>query len=109
MQWIPKESITSAILIDILEILDHLNVFDCAEEKNPFLLLDGYRSEFALDFFKYMIDPLHEWAVCIGVPYGTAICQVCDSSESDSAYNIALAKGKETLLKKANNNDDTHH
>ena len=51
----------SAILIDILVILDHLKVFDRVEGRKPCLLLDGHGSRFALDFLKYVIDPLHEW------------------------------------------------
>ena len=100
MQYNPEWSITSAVLIDILETLDHLKVVDRAKWRKPCLLLDGYWSRFALDFLKYVIDLLHEWFVCIGVPYGTALWQTGDSREKNGAYNIALAKGKEILYKK---------
>ena len=63
----------SAILIDILAPLEHLKVFDCAEGRKPFLLVDGHGSRFVLDFIKYVNDPLHEWVVCIDVPYGTTL------------------------------------
>ena len=36
--------------------------------------------------------------VCIGVPYGTALWQVGDSSDQNGTYNIALAKMKEKLI-----------
>jgi len=78
MRWIPKGSITSAILIDILATLDHLKVLDRVGGRKTFLLLDGHRSIFTLNFLKYMIDPLHEWAVCIGVSYGTVHWAVWD-------------------------------
>ena len=94
-QWSPKGPITSAIQIDILATLDHLKVFDRAEGRKPCSLLDGHWSRFALDLLKYVIDPLHEWFVCIGVPYGTAIWQVGDSSDQNGAYSIGLAKAKE--------------
>ena len=61
------------MLINILAILEHLKVFNCAEGRNPCLLLDGQSNRFALDFLKYVINPLYEWVVCIGVPYGTTL------------------------------------
>ena len=80
-QWIPKGSITSAILINMLATLDHLKVFDRTGGRKLFLLLDVHGSRFALDFLKYVIDQLHEWVVYVGVPYGTALWQVGDSSD----------------------------
>ena len=46
-----------------------------------------------------VIDPKHEWVVCIGVPYGTALWQVGDASEQNGALNMGLSKAKEWLLK----------
>ena len=99
-RWSPNGSITSAILIDILATLDHIKCIDRSSGRKPFLLVDGHGSRFQLDFLKYVIDPCHEWVVVIGVPYGTALWQVGDSSEQNGAYNMALTKGKELLLKK---------
>ena len=48
---------------------------------------------------KYITDPLHEWVVCIGVPYGTSLWQVGDSSEQNGSYKIELARAKENLPK----------
>ena len=98
-RWSPKGSITAQILIDIVHTLDHLGVFDRSGGKIPFLLLDGHGSRFALDFLQYIMDPLHEWAICIGVPYGTALWQVGDASEQNGAYKMALARAKENLIK----------
>ena len=100
-RWSPNGSITLAILIDILATLDHIKCVDRSNGRKPFLLVDGHGSRFQLDFLKYVIDPAHEWVVVIGVPYGTALWQVGDSSEQNGAYNISLAKGKEILLKKS--------
>ena len=72
-QWSPEGSITPAILMDILEILEHLKVFDRAKGRKPCLLLDGHGRRLVLDFLKYMIDLLNEWVVCIGVPYSIVL------------------------------------
>jgi len=93
-RWSPKGSITAHILIDIVHTLDHLQVFNRSEGQIPFLLLDGHGSRFALDLLQYIMDPLHEWAVCIGVLYGTALWQAGDSSEKNDAYKTALARAK---------------
>ena len=108
-RWIPNDSITSVILIDILATLDHIKCVDRSNGKKPFLLVDDHGSQFQLDFLKYVIDPSHEWVVVIGVPYGTALWQVGDSSKQNGAYNISLAKGKEILLKKARERNETYH
>ena len=63
-------------------------------------MLDGHGSRFALNFVQYVTDPLHEWAVCIGVPYGTSLWQVGDSSEQNGSYKIELARAKNELIKK---------
>ena len=99
-RWSPKGSITGDILVDIVSTLDTLSVFDRSEGRKPFLLLDGYGSRFALNFVQYVTDPLREWAVCIGVPYGTSLWQVGDSSEQNGSYKIELARGKNELIKK---------
>ena len=99
-RWSPKGSITAEILIDILSTLDHYGVFERSQGQKPFLLLDGHGSRFASSFLKYIMHPDHPWAVCIGVPYGTALWQVGDSSEQNGAYKIALARAKEDLIQK---------
>ena len=36
----------------------------------------------------------HKWQVCIGVQYGTSLCEVADSTEQNVSYKIALARTK---------------
>ena len=69
------------MLTDILREIDYLQVFDQPGGKKPFLLLDGHGSRFELPFLWYITDEAHEWVCYIGVPYGTAVWQVGDSSE----------------------------
>ena len=90
-RWSPKGSITAEILIDILATLDHHGVFKRSQGRMPFLLLDGHGSRFHPSFAKYIMDPDHPWAVCIGVPYGTALWQVGDLSKHNGTCKIALA------------------
>ena len=56
--------------MDILATLDHIEVFDHFSGQNPFLLLDGHGSQFELLFLRYVVNKVHEWILCIGVPYG---------------------------------------
>ena len=99
-RWSPSGSITAEILIDILATMDHYGVIDRSHGRKPFLLIDGHGSRFQEDFLKYVIDEDHEWVVCIGVPYGTALWQVGDSSEQNGSYKIALSKAKQRLIDK---------
>ena len=94
-RWSPKGSITSDILIDILASLEFYGVIDRTDGRKPFLLIDGHNSRFQLNFLSYVIDPTHEWVVCIGVPYGTALWQVGDASKQNGSLNMALSKVKE--------------
>jgi len=81
--------------------MDSLNLFPRTEDGvKPFLLLDGHGSRLELPFLKYINDPLHEWVVCIGVPYGTSYWQVGDSAEQNGSYKMALAKSKRELVMK---------
>ena len=84
--------------MDILATLDQLRAFEYSSGRKPFLLLDGSGSRFELPFLKYVIDKDHEWVVCIGVPYGTSLWQVGDSSEQNGSYNMALSKAKQNLI-----------
>ena len=81
LDFLPNDSITTEILVDILATLNHIGVFDRSEGKVPFLLLDEHDSQIKLSFLEYINNPEHMWCVCIGVPYGTALWQVGDSSE----------------------------
>ena len=89
------------VLKEIFMTLDALKIFeqDRKEGRIPFMLLDGHQSRFDIDFLKYINDDAHEWAVCIGVPYGTAFWQVGDSPEQNGAFKSHLTKWKREKLR----------
>ena len=62
--------------------------------------MDGHQSRFDLNFLRYINDKDTEWAVCIGVPYGTALWQVADSSEQNGTYKMRLSAEKKKLFEK---------
>ena len=80
--------------------MDYYGVCNRSQGRKPFLLLDGHGSRFQESFLSYVINPRHEWVVCIGVPYGTALWQVGDSSEQNGSYKVALAQAKSELIAK---------
>ena len=73
--------------LDKLEILSRGNCL-------PFLICDAHSSRFELPFLEYISNPDHEWAVCIGVPYGISLWQVGDSEEQNGSINMASVTGK---------------
>ena len=97
-RWSSKGSITAEILVDILSTVDHYKVFDRTTGRKPFLLVDGHGSRIELPFLQYIVDPAHEWAVCIGVPYGTVLWQVRDSAEQNGSFNIASMVEKINIM-----------
>ena len=42
----------------------------------------------------------HRWNVCLGVPYGTALWQVGDSSQQHGLFKMLLNMAKRNLFKK---------
>jgi hypothetical protein len=92
-------SITSDILTNVLKYLDKKLDFD-RSEADPFLLLDGHGSRFELPFLDYINNPSSKWTVCIGVPYGTNLWQVGDSSQQNGAFKMCLTVEKHNLLEK---------
>jgi len=90
-------SITGNILTDVLRHLDAHLQFD-REEATPFLLLDGHGSRFELSFLDYVTDERTKWTVCIGVPYGTNLWQVGDSSQQNGAFKMRLTYEKKALI-----------
>ncbi len=50
-----------------------------------------------LPFLQYIHDNAHPWVVCIGVPYGTHLWQVADSSELNRAFKMGLTKAKNEI------------
>ena len=99
-RWSTKGSITAEILKDILETLDHLEVFRRDERMKPFLLVDGHHSRLELPFLQYICNPLHLWAVCIGVPYCTDLWQVGDAPEQNGAHNQASVVEKRNIMER---------
>ena len=58
-----------------MNTLDDIGVF-LEERKNglkPLLLLNGHTSRWELRFLQYVSKKKTEWAVRIGVPYGTSL------------------------------------
>ena len=100
VRWSPSGSITSDILVDALATLDYHDIFQRCDGRKPFLLLDGHSSRFELPFLQYVTNTDHPWMVCQGVPYGTSLWQVADSSEQNGVFKTASSKFKEQLLKK---------
>ena len=86
-----------------------LGVFNRSEGKRPFLLLDGHGSRLQLSFLEYIHSEQYPWVVCIGVPYGTALWQVGDSSQQNGAYKMALAQWKRETIKKERGIDDASY
>jgi hypothetical protein len=78
--------ITSKIFAEMLEVLDSCNIFDRDNGTTPFLLLDGHHSRFGLPFLQCIHSEQYKWTCCIGVPYGTHLWQVADSSNMNGAF-----------------------
>jgi hypothetical protein len=80
--------------------IDEKEVFDCSNGLCPFLLLDGYGSQFDLKFLEYINSEETKWNGNIGLPYGTSYLQVGDSTEQNGCFKMAVAKAKQALVKK---------
>ena len=93
--------INGKILKEIFETLDEKQVFvDLrAQGKKPFVLLDGHQSRFDITFLEYINNPEHLWTFAIGVPYGTALWQVGDSTEQNGCFKMHTSKKKNELLR----------
>jgi hypothetical protein len=93
---------TGEILTKIFQTLDALEVYKEDREMGlrPFILLDGHQTRFELEFLTYVNDPVHRWSVCIGVPYGTALWQVGDSTEQNGNFKMSMNRKKEEILDK---------
>jgi hypothetical protein len=93
-----KAGITSELLVQMLAFLDELNVFDRSKGILPMLLLDGHHSRLEYPFVDYVTKPDNRWTVCIGVPYGTHIWQVHDSSEMNGSFKMAVTRAKRLIM-----------
>ncbi len=91
--------ITGAILVNILEYFDTLQLFERYEGGPiPMLIVDGHQSRLDPTFVSYINDPAHEWRVCLGVPYATVLWQVGDASEQNGKFKIEWTKVKEWMM-----------
>ena len=98
VRWQENASITSEILVDMLQTLDQMDAIPRSDNAKPFILLDGHCSRLEMPFWKYVNTPADNWIACIGVPYGTALWQVGDSKEQNGSFNMAMTKAKQNLL-----------
>jgi len=74
-RWIPKGSINSTILTNILRTLDDLGCYDKGRRVGfkPMLLLNAHGSRMKLGFPSCLNYVGAKWVVSIGVPYGTTL------------------------------------
>ena len=91
-------SITAELLVGMLKHMDDSGIFPRNNGPPPFLILDGHGSRFDILFLEYINNPVHNWTVCIGVPYGTSYWQVGDSSEQNGCFKMNITKAKRKLL-----------
>jgi len=94
-----RGGITPEILREAMAHIDSFNLFD-REEATPVLLLDGHGSRFDQYFLDYVNAPATKWCVLIGVPYGTHLWQVADSSEQNGSFKCELKRAKQFVIKK---------
>jgi hypothetical protein len=87
-------SISSTLLTDMLRYMNSFNIFDRTAGEKPLLLLDGHHSRMDLEFLEYINTNKHMWHVNIGVPYGTHIWQVADSSQVNGLFKMKVAETK---------------
>ena len=94
--------ISATILTNIFRRLDDLKIYDEDRRQGriPFVLLDGHQSRFDVNFLCYINDDNHRWNVTLGVPYGTALWQVGDSSEQNGKFKMLLGEAKKELYGK---------
>ena len=95
-----KGSITSKILAQTLKWIDERDVLPRKPNgPTPFLLLDGHESRIDLPFLDYINNDDHKWVVCLGLPNGTSLWQVGDSSQQNGCYKMYCTKRKMELIK----------
>jgi hypothetical protein len=89
-----NDSITSQLLTNMLSKMDDLELFNQSSGVNPFLLCDGHGSRFEEPFLGYTPESNRPWTCCIGVPYGTPMWQVGDSTEQNGMFKVESKKAK---------------
>ena len=96
--WTEKGGVTSEVLVKMLQTLDKYEIFDREHGIVPFLIADGHGSRFELEFLQCICNPKNELALCIGVPYGTALWQVGYLPEKNGAMNMASVEKKRDIV-----------
>ena len=87
------------LLVEMLKQMDNLELFlRVPGGPVPFLLLDGHDSRLSLAFLRYINNPTHYWACCLGLPNGTAFWQVGDSTQQNGLWKIELVRAKRDLM-----------
>jgi hypothetical protein len=74
--------------------MDDLEIFDRSNGVTPFLLYNGHGSRFEEPLLKYTLESNMPWTCCIGVPYGTYMWKVGDSTEINGTFKIESKKEK---------------
>ena len=100
---------SSTILKEIFETIDHFQLLPRTLGVLPFAMLDGHGSRLELPFLEYINNKTTEWCVCLGVPYGTAYWQVGDSKEQNGSFNMVMIDAKRKLsdLKRQSSMNET--
>jgi hypothetical protein len=98
VQYSPHGGLTPTILTNCLRRMDELHLFPRVNGKTPLLLLDGHNSRFNLLFLQYLQSDNHPWFCCIGLPYGTHMCQVGDSPAQNGNFKHYKQEFKDILI-----------
>jgi hypothetical protein len=78
----PSGGITAELLVQILQYLDDLNVYERTDNTPcPMLVFDGHESHLDPIFLGYINEKRHKLFVSLGVPYATSYWQVGDSEQ----------------------------
>ena len=74
-RWTPKGSIDRSILLEVVKNIDVISVYNEEREEGLkyMLLIDAHDNRFNVYFLEYINNPVAEWAVYIGVTYGTSL------------------------------------
>jgi hypothetical protein len=109
----------SRVLTTMLSKMDDLELFNQSDGMRPFLLCDGHGIIFEETFLEYTLESSKFWTHCIGVPCGTSIWKIGDSTEKNEMFKIEskntkactiiynIRAGLPGMLKKSNIN--THN
>jgi hypothetical protein len=97
--------LNSQILLDICKHIDEIELYDRSNGLHPFMLMDGHRSDFDLEFVNYVNDDTHPWTICCGLPRDTHLLHVADSDELNAAFKEEFQRIKERLLDSRGHDD----